>query len=101
VSGGLRHLRAMLLRPHSMLANLQALSLWSFISGVLWGVSGGVGIMAWLLIKLLRFQRGEVSRETALRLNTRHHRRTGCSNPDCTIHMHQAACQPCPHCSAL
>lgn len=36
-------------------------SLWSFISGLLWGAGGGVGFMIWLLFKLLRFQHGEVS----------------------------------------
>ena len=36
------------------------LSLLSFVSGLLWGVSSGVGLMVWVLVKLLNFQRKEV-----------------------------------------
>lgn len=35
-------------------------TLWTFVQGLIWGLSGGVGLMAWLLFKLLRFRTGEV-----------------------------------------
>lgn len=30
------------------------------MTGMLWGLSGGVGLMAWLLVKILGLQRREV-----------------------------------------
>ncbi|KAI8476413.1 MAG: hypothetical protein J3K34DRAFT_258392 [Monoraphidium minutum] len=43
----------------------RARSLWGFVSGVLWGLGGGVGLMLWLLVKLLRYQRSELERRHA------------------------------------
>ena len=42
------------------------LGLLSFVSGLLWGVSSGIGLMVWVLVKLLNFQRKEVRRAYAL-----------------------------------
>ncbi|GBF89172.1 hypothetical protein Rsub_01889 [Raphidocelis subcapitata] len=39
--------------------------LWTFITGLLWGLFGGAGLSGWLLVKVLHFQRSELERRHA------------------------------------
>lgn len=37
-----------------------AVSVWSVLSGFMWGLGSGVGFMLWVLVRLLNFQKKEV-----------------------------------------